>query len=152
VVIAIAMKNPMKVLLTLLLAGILTVAQAQVPPGSDAQSADVAADAAASADAGQVLPAEDEVEAPVQAESPEEAVVELDPDEDAQASGEADEVADEVAGEVAGEASGEKPGEEFSDPAAGVEEDATVAASAQDEFNPDEEISEDYPVPLPSDI
>jgi len=142
------MKNPMKVLLTLLLAGILTVAQAQVPPGSDAQSADVAADAAAKANAGQVLPAEDEVEAPVQAEFPEEAVVELDPDEDAQASGEANE----VAGEVAGEASGEEPGEEFSDPAAGVEEDATVAASAQDEFNPDEEISEDYPVPLPSDI
>lgn len=147
-VIAIAMKNPMKVMLTLLLAGILTVAQAQVPPGSDAQSADVAADAAAKANAGQVLPAEDEVEAPVQAEFPEEAVVELDPDEDAQASGEANE----VAGKASGEASGEEPGEEFSDPAAGVEEDATVAASAQDEFNPDEEISEDYPVPLPSDI
>jgi hypothetical protein len=37
-------------------------------------------------------------------------------------------------------------------PAATVEEDSAIEASAQEEFNPDEEISEDYPVPLPSDI
>lgn len=33
-----------------------------------------------------------------------------------------------------------------------VEEDPAIAASAEEEFDPDEEISEDYPVPLPSDI
>jgi len=42
------------------------------------------------------------------------------------------------------------------DPMAGlesaVEEDAAVQASAEEEFTPDQEISEDYPVPLPSDI
>lgn len=37
-------------------------------------------------------------------------------------------------------------------PAAAVEEDSAIKASAQEEFDPDEEISEDYPVPLPSDI
>jgi hypothetical protein len=38
------------------------------------------------------------------------------------------------------------------DPGALVEEDPAIAASAEEEFDPDEEISEDYPVPLPSDI
>ena len=38
------------------------------------------------------------------------------------------------------------------DPGALIEEDAAIAASAEEEFDPDEEISEDYPVPLPSDI
>jgi hypothetical protein len=33
-----------------------------------------------------------------------------------------------------------------------VEEDPGVEASANEEFTPDDEISEDYPVPLPSDI
>jgi len=37
-------------------------------------------------------------------------------------------------------------------PAAAVEEDPGVEASANEEFTPDDEISEDYPVPLPSDI
>ena len=37
-------------------------------------------------------------------------------------------------------------------PGALVEEDSAIAASAEEEFDPDEEISEDYPVPLPSDI
>ncbi|MDX1379589.1 MAG: hypothetical protein R3233_00645 [Xanthomonadales bacterium] len=37
-------------------------------------------------------------------------------------------------------------------PAAAVEEDSAIQATAEEEFNPDEEISEDYPVPLPSDI
>jgi hypothetical protein len=37
-------------------------------------------------------------------------------------------------------------------PADAVEEDSAIKASAQEEFDPDEEISEDYPVPLPSDI
>jgi hypothetical protein len=38
------------------------------------------------------------------------------------------------------------------DPGALIEEDPAIAASAEEEFDPDEEISEDYPVPLPSDI
>jgi hypothetical protein len=33
-----------------------------------------------------------------------------------------------------------------------VEEDAAIQASADEEFTPDDEISEDYPIPLPSDI
>jgi len=33
-----------------------------------------------------------------------------------------------------------------------VEEDSDVEARADEVFTPDEEISEDYPVPLPSDI
>lgn len=33
-----------------------------------------------------------------------------------------------------------------------VEEDASVEAKADEEFTPGDEISEDYPVPLPSDI
>jgi hypothetical protein len=37
-------------------------------------------------------------------------------------------------------------------PAAAVEEDPGVEASANEEFTPGDEISEDYPVPLPSDI
>ena len=38
------------------------------------------------------------------------------------------------------------------DLAEGVELDPAVEARADEEFNPDEEISEDYPIPLPSDI
>jgi hypothetical protein len=34
----------------------------------------------------------------------------------------------------------------------GVEEDEMISVSAEEEFEPGEEISEDYPVPLPSDI
>lgn len=58
--------------------------------------------------------------------------------------------ADEQAGAAA--LPGELPVEPESDPGSLVEEDARVAASAEEEFDPDEEISEDYPVPLPSDI
>ena len=36
--------------------------------------------------------------------------------------------------------------------APGEEQDSGVEASAQEEFTPGEEISEDYPVPLPADI
>lgn len=62
----------------------------------------------------------------------------------------ADAVADEQTGAAA--LPGEPPVELEPDPGALVEEDARVAASAEEEFDPDEEISEDYPVPLPSDI
>ena len=37
-------------------------------------------------------------------------------------------------------------------PQASVEEDADIRASADEVFEPDDEIPEDYPVPLPSDI
>lgn len=33
-----------------------------------------------------------------------------------------------------------------------VEEDPAIEASADEEFTPGDEISEDYPIPLPSDI
>lgn len=39
-----------------------------------------------------------------------------------------------------------------SDPAAAVEEDQAVQASADEVFTPGDEISEDFPVPLPADI
>jgi len=42
--------------------------------------------------------------------------------------------------------------QEMSDLSDLVEEDPDVEARADDVFTPDEEISEDYPVPLPSDI
>lgn len=44
------------------------------------------------------------------------------------------------------------PGEFVAGPEAAVEENPAVQASAGEEFTPDDEISEDYPVPLPSDI
>ena len=37
-------------------------------------------------------------------------------------------------------------------PQAAVEEDMAIEASADEVFRPDDEISEDYPIPLPSDI
>lgn len=37
-------------------------------------------------------------------------------------------------------------------PQASVEEDADIRASADEVFEPEDEIPEDYPVPLPSDI
>lgn len=37
-------------------------------------------------------------------------------------------------------------------PAAVVEEDMSIEATADDVFKPVDEISEDYPIPLPSDI
>jgi hypothetical protein len=42
--------------------------------------------------------------------------------------------------------------QEISDLSDLVEEDASVEAKADEEFTPGDEISEDYPVPLPSDI
>ena len=39
-----------------------------------------------------------------------------------------------------------------SDPADAVEEDQAVQASADEVFTPGDEISEDFPVPLPADI
>jgi hypothetical protein len=44
------------------------------------------------------------------------------------------------------------PGEIDAGPESVVEPDPDFEASADEEFNPDDEISEDYPVPLPSDI
>jgi hypothetical protein len=43
-------------------------------------------------------------------------------------------------------------GEIVAGPEATVEEDPDVEASAEDVFEPGDEISEDYPVPLPADI
>jgi hypothetical protein len=46
----------------------------------------------------------------------------------------------------------ETDGPAMSDPADLVEEDPGLEAKADEEFTPEDEISEDYPVPLPSDI
>jgi hypothetical protein len=43
-------------------------------------------------------------------------------------------------------------GEGVAGPEAAEEENSAEEASAAEVFEPDEEISEDYPVPLPSDI
>ncbi len=48
--------------------------------------------------------------------------------------------------------SAEAPGEIVVDPEAIEELDSDAEASAEGEFKPGDEISEDYPVPLPSDI
>jgi hypothetical protein len=50
------------------------------------------------------------------------------------------------------EKSADPADETMSDPADLVEEDPALEAKADDEFTPEDEISEDYPVPLPSDI
>jgi hypothetical protein len=48
--------------------------------------------------------------------------------------------------------SAEAPGEILAGPETIEEDDSDVEASAEGEFKPGDEISEDYPVPLPSDI
>ena len=64
--------------------------------------------------------------------------------------------APEVDGSVEGPceetASSEAPDQPIEGPAASVEEDPAIEASAQEVFKPGDEIPEDYPVPLPSDI
>ena len=50
------------------------------------------------------------------------------------------------------EADIDQAAQEMSDLSDLVEEDSDVEARADEVFTPDEEISEDYPVPLPSDI
>jgi hypothetical protein len=69
----------------------------------------------------------------------------------------AEDVDDAVAGEAETAPSGEaRPaetdGQAMSNPADLVEEDPGLEAKADEEFTPEDEISEDYPVPLPSDI
>jgi hypothetical protein len=46
----------------------------------------------------------------------------------------------------------EQPDESGTDTGADEEEEPAVEASAEDVFKPGDEISEDYPVPLPSDM
>ena len=46
----------------------------------------------------------------------------------------------------------EEAGETDKDPEGAVEENAGIEASAKEEFEPGDEISEDFPVPLPADI
>jgi hypothetical protein len=48
--------------------------------------------------------------------------------------------------------SAEVPGEIFAGPETIEEDDSDIEATAEGEFKPGDEISEDYPVPLPSDI
>lgn len=50
------------------------------------------------------------------------------------------------------EQAAEAPGEPDAGQEASVEEDPDVEASVEDVFEPGDEISEDYPVPLPADI
>jgi hypothetical protein len=54
--------------------------------------------------------------------------------------------------EAEAEADIDQAAQEMSDLSDLVEENPGVEARADEVFTPDEEISEDYPVPLPSDI
>ena len=59
---------------------------------------------------------------------------------------------DEPASVPCAEPQPESSGEIVAGPEAAIEEDPAIEASATDVFKPGEEIPEDYPVPLPSDI
>jgi hypothetical protein len=60
--------------------------------------------------------------------------------------------ADPAAAPDEAEANIDQAAQDMSDLSDLVEEDSDVEARADEVFTPDEEISEDYPVPLPSDI
>ena len=125
-----------------LLLGSWAVAIAQAPPGEERT---------AGADAGEQVPpcvsATDALQAPAGASGP----LENQPKDAGQASVPCEEQDPET---PPGEAqrSAEAPGEIVVDPEAIEELDSDAEASAEGEFKPGDEISEDYPVPLPSDI
>jgi hypothetical protein len=135
-------------LLTLLLLGYWAVAAAQVPPVDEPEPG--AAEPPTEAAEG-VVPEEDA--APGEEAANAEAA-DTDESEDAATAG--SESAGTEAGATAGataDVADEVPVDDsLAGPAATVEEDSAIEASAEEEFDPDEEISEDYPVPLPSDI
>lgn len=142
----------MKRIVMCLLMGIWTVAIAQAPPGEERPAGPDAEE--------QVEPCVAATDAP-QAAAGESGPLEDQPKIDGQASVPCEELETEAALDQEQDP-GATPGEEQlaaavsveieADPESVVEPDPDFEASADEEFNPDDEISEDYPVPLPSDI
>ena len=132
----------MKRIVMCLLLGNWAVAIAQAPPGEER---------AAGADAGeQVPPCVSATDAP-QVSAGASGPLESNPKDAGQASVPCEEQDPEATpGEE--QRSAEAPGEIVADPETIEEDDSDVEASAEGEFKPGDEISEDYPVPLPSDI
>jgi hypothetical protein len=128
--------------LTLLLPLIWAVAIAQAPPGEEPAPA-----ADADGTALPCVPATAAPQAPADKSGPLE-------DQPAGAAPAAVPCEEPAAGAEPGEepVSASAPGEPATGPEAGVGEDPDVEASAEDVFEPGDEISEDYPVPLPADI
>jgi hypothetical protein len=140
------MKIAMKLLLTLMLLGQWAVAIAQAPPGDDPEPGAATPPAEAPPD----LPAEEDATAGD--ESADAGTVEVDPADEAAEVVSADAEATVGEPEDAAAEDAAAADDALDGPGALVEEDPAVEATAQEEFDPDEEISEDYPVPLPSDI
>ena len=110
-------------LLSVLLGG-WAPAMAQAPPGDDSPAAAIAG--------GEVQPCVPAADAAAATGEPGDAAQEAAPCEEPDGAPE--------------------PGDADSGPQAAVEEDLAVQASADEVFTPGDEISEDYPIPLPSDI
>jgi hypothetical protein len=127
----------MKRIVMCLLLGIWTVAIAQAPTGEEQ---------AAGADAEeQIQPCVAASDAP-QAPAGESGPLEGQPKNDGPASVPCEEL------ETEEQLAADGPGEIDAGPESVVEPDPDFEATADEEFDPDDEISEDYPVPLPSDI
>ena len=142
----------MKLIVMCLLLGTWAVAIAQAPPGEEQ---------AAGAEAGeQIPPCVSATDAP-QSPAGESGQLESQPKDAGNAAVPCEEQDPEATlgakqdfGIMPGEEklAAEGPGEIDAGPESVVEEDPDFEATAEGEFNPDDEISEDYPVPLPSDI
>jgi hypothetical protein len=128
----------MRIMLTLLLPGIWAVAIAQAQPAGEP-----AAGAEAGGQALPCVPAADTPQAPAGETGAPEGQLEG-----------AKTTPEPCEEQSAGAEPAEDPpsGETVAGPDATVEEDPGVEASADEEFMPGDEISEDYPVPLPADI
>jgi len=131
----------MRTTLTLLLLGIWGVAIAQALPDTEPTPA-----ADAGGQALPCVPATDTPQAPAGKSGP----LEVPPESAAPTAVPCEEEAEAVPGEEP--LSAGAAGETVTDPEADVEEDAGVEASPDEVFIPGDEISEDYPVPLPADI
>jgi hypothetical protein len=136
------MKPNMRRTLTLLLPGIWAVAFAQTPPGGEQ-----AAGIEAGGQGPPCVPVTDTLHEPAGSSGP----LEGQPKDAGQAAVPCVEEAPEAA---SGEdlALEEGPGESAADAEENVEETPNVEVSADEVFRPEDEISEDYPVPLPSDM
>ena len=136
------MKHTIKRTLTLLLLGIWAVAIAQTPPGGEQ-----AAGTEAGGQDPPCVPATDALQAPAGASGP----LDSQPKDAGQPFVPCEEKVSEAAsGEE--QALGAAPGESATGGGANMEEASDVDVSAEEVFEPVDEISEDYPVPLPSDI
>jgi len=136
------MKPTMRKTLTLLLLGTWAVAIAQAPPGGEQ-----AAGAEAGGQDPPCVPSGDALQAPDGESGPLDSRLK----DTGQASVPCEEMVPKIA---AGEEQtfGEAPDGSAADAGANLEEAPDVEISADEVFRPTDEISVDYPVPLPSDI